>query len=250
MSINLSKISTHAPKGLDKDDTKEKMGSILEELDELQNLLYANGKNAVLVIIQGMDASGKDGAVKNVFGTLNPLGVVAKSFKAPTEEELAHDFLWRIHSHAPAKGMIQVFNRSQYEDVLITRVHKWIDDETAHKRMKAINNFEKLLQEHNDTLILKFYLHISQEKQTERLNERLTDKRKHWKANPNDFKEAKLWDDYMKAYEDCFEQCNAIPWIIVPADQNWYKEYTIATVLLENLQKLDMKYPALKTEQS
>lgn len=248
MSINLSKISTHAPKGLDKDDTKEKMGSILEELDELQNLLYANGKNAVLVIIQGMDASGKDGAVKNVFGTLNPLGVVAKSFKAPTEEELAHDFLWRIHSHAPAKGMIQVFNRSQYEDVLITRVHKWIDDETAHKRMKAINNFEMLLQEHNDTVILKFYLHISKEKQTERLNERLTNKRKYWKSNPNDFIEAKLWDDYMKAYEDCFEQCNAIPWTIVPADQNWYKEYLIATMLLEKLQKLNMKYPPLKTE--
>ena len=248
MSIYLSKISTRAPKEFDKDETKEKLVSILEELDELQNLLYANRKHSVLVIIQGMDASGKDGAVKNVFGTLNPLGVVAKSFKAPTEEELSYDFLWRIHKNVPAKGMIQIFNRSQYEDVLITRVHKWIDDETAYKRMEAINNFERLLQEHNQTIILKFYLHLSKEKQQERLNERLTNEKKHWKSNPDDFIEAGLWDDYMKAYEDCFEKCNVAPWTIVPADQNWYKEYTIATTLLEKLKKLDMKYPGLKEE--
>lgn len=248
MSIDLSKISTRAPKELDKDDTKEKLVSILEELDELQNLLYANRKHCVLVLIQGMDASGKDGAVKNVFGTLNPLGVVAKSFKAPTEEELSYDFLWRIHKNVPAKGMIQVFNRSQYEDILITRVHKWIDDKTAHKRMEAINDFEKLLQEHNETIILKFYLHLSKEKQQERLEERLTNRKKNWKSNPTDFKEAELWDDYMKAYEDCFENCNLVPWTIVPSDQNWYKEYLIASTLLKELKKLDMKYPELKAQ--
>ena len=190
MSIKLSEISTRAPKEFNKEYTKQKLQGILAELDELQNMLYAESKHAVLILIQGMDASGKDGAVKNVFGTLNPLGVVAKSFKVPSEEEKAHDFLWRIHSHAPAKGMIQVFNRSQYEEVLITRVHKWVDTETAHKRMKAINDFEMLLKEHNNTIILKFYLHISKEKQAERLNERLTEPKKHWKADPNDFKEA------------------------------------------------------------
>lgn len=248
MAIKLSKISTRAPKEYDKDETKQKLVSILEELDELQNLFYANHKHSLLVIIQGMDASGKDGAVKNVFGTLNPLGVTAKSFKAPSAEELSYDFLWRIHKNVPAKGMIQIFNRSQYEDVLITRVHKWIDDKTADKRMKAINNFEAMLEDHNNTIILKFYLHISKEKQTERLNERLTEPRKHWKSNPNDFKEAELWDDYMKVYEDCFEKCNATPWTIVPADQNWYKEYTIASALLEKLQKLDMKYPELNKD--
>lgn len=248
MAIQLSTISTRAPKDFDKDDTKQKLDSILEELDEQQNLLYANQKHSVLVIIQGMDASGKDGAVKNVFGSLNPLGVVAKSFKAPTTEELSYDFLWRIHKNVPAKGMIQIFNRSQYEDVLITRVHKWIDDEMALKRMDAISDFEKLLTEHNHTIILKFYLHISKEKQAERLNERLTEKRKHWKANPNDFKEAELWDDYMKAYEECFEKCSKVPWVIVPADQNWYKEYTIASALLHELKKLSMKYPEAKTE--
>jgi PPK2 family polyphosphate:nucleotide phosphotransferase len=221
---------------------------MLEELDELQNLLFAQAKHCVLVVIQGMDASGKDGAIKNVFGTLNPQGVQVKSFKAPSEEELAHDFLWRVHKAAPGKGMIQVFNRSHYEDVLITRVHKWIDDETAQKRMKAINQFESLLTEHNSTEILKFYLHVSKEEQHERLEERISDARKQWKYNENDFNEAKLWDDYMKAYEDCFENCDKVPWIIVPADQNWYKEYVIADALLQTLKKLKMQYPGLKKE--
>src|SRR3954454_7726459 len=179
MAIRLSEISTRAPKDLDKDAAKTKTTSLLEQLDELQNLLYASRKYAVLVIIQGMDASGKDGAIKHVFGPLNPLGVMAISFKAPTEEELSHDFLWRIHKNVPAKGMLQIFNRSQYEDVLITRVHKWIDDETAYRRMREINNFESLLQESGNTVILKFYLHISEEEQQERLKERLTDDKKH-----------------------------------------------------------------------
>ena len=147
----------------------------MKELDELQNLLFAENKHSVLVVIQGMDGSGKDGVIRNVFGNMNPQGVTVKSYKVPTAEELSHDFLWRIHQHAPAKGMIQVFNRSHYEDILVTRVHKWCDDETAQKRMKAINDFEELLQEHNNTHILKFYLHISpeeQHEQAERKNER------------------------------------------------------------------------------
>ncbi|GEO11274.1 PPK2 family polyphosphate kinase [Segetibacter aerophilus] len=248
MQQDLSKISTRAPKDMEKTETKEKLVSILEELDELQNLLFAEGKHSLLVVIQGMDASGKDGAIKNVFGTLNPQGVSVTSFKTPTPEEIGHDFLWRIHKHAPLKGTIQVFNRSHYEDVLITRVHKWIDDETAFKRMKAINNFEKLLLQHNQTHVLKFYLHVSKEEQEERLNERISDVTKQWKYNENDFKEAKLWDDYMKAYEDCFEQCNEVPWTIVPADQNWFKEYTIASAVRDTLKDLNMKYPGMKKE--
>lgn len=248
MSYNLSKISTHAPKHLDKDEVKQKQPALLEELGELQNLLFAESKHALLVVIQGMDASGKDGAIKNIFGTLNPQGVAVSSFKTPTAEELGHDFLWRIHLHAPLKGTIQIFNRSHYEDVLITRVHKWIDDDTAFKRMKAINHFEKLLVEHNNTQILKFYLHVSKEEQQERLNERISDVRKQWKYNENDFQEAKLWDDYMKAYEDCFEQCNEVPWTIVPADQNWFKEYTIATAVRDTLKGLNMKYPGMKKQ--
>jgi PPK2 family polyphosphate:nucleotide phosphotransferase len=244
--IKLADISTRAPKDLGKEATKAKTQQILTELDELQNLLYAESKHSILVILQGPDASGKDGVIRNVFTSMNPQGITVRSFKVPTAAELSHDFLWRIHAAVPAKGMVQVFNRSQYEDVLVTRVHKWISDELAHKRMKAINDFEKLLQEHNDTQILKFYLHVSPEEQQERLQERIQDRTKQWKYNENDFAEAKLWNEYRKAYEDCFEYCNDIPWTIVPADQNWYKEYIIASALLATLKKLDMKFPGLK----
>ena len=245
-TIKLAELSTRAPEKIDKKETKEKTIAILEELDELQNLLYASSTHALLVVLQGMDASGKDGVIRNVFGSLNPQGVYVRSFKVPTEEEMAHDFLWRVHAVAPRKGMIGIFNRSHYEDVLVTRVHKWCDDETAHERMKAINHFESLLTKHNNTTILKFYLHISQEEQAERLQERLTNPQKQWKYNKKDFEEAGLRDEYRRMYEDCFEHCNAVPWNIVPADQNWYKEYVIATAVRDALSKMDMRYPVLK----
>src|ERR1044072_6904838 len=239
-NIKLKDISTRAPKDWDKEETKAKTEGIIESLNELQNLLYAESKHAVLVILQGMDASGKDGVIRKVFGALNPQGVRVHSFKVPTEEELSHDFLWRIHGVCPPKGTIQIFNRSQYEDILVTRVHKWIDDHTAKKRMRAINDFEELLKEHNDTTILKFYLHVSHEEQLERLNERICNPRKQWKYNENDFSESRLWDVYMEMYEDCFEHCDHIPWTIVPADQNWYKEYVIASAVLKTLKNFDM----------
>lgn len=244
MKIDLSAISTRAPKDFDKEKTKDKLLDILAELDELQNMLYANSKQNLLIILQGMDASGKDGVINNVFTFINPQGISVTSFKAPDAKELSQDFLWRIHAHAPSKGMVKVFNRSHYEDVLITRVHKLIDDKLAFERMKAINDFEDMLQKHNQTTILKFYLHISKEEQTERLKERTTDPRKFWKSNPNDDKEAKLWLEYMKAYEDCFEHCSAIPWIITPADQNWYKEYIVASTVLKTLKGFNLQYPA------
>ena len=244
--INLKEISTRAGKEFDKQETKDKTAKILEELDDLQNLLFAENKHSILVVIQGMDASGKDGVIRNVFTSMNPQGVNVKSFKAPTSEELSHDFLWRIHLHAPAKGMIQIFNRSHYEDILITRVHKWCNDITAGKRMKAINAWEELISSHNNTHILKFYLHVSPEEQQERLSERIKDPTKMWKYNANDFEEAKLWDIYMKMYEDCFENCNEIPWTIVPSDQNWYKEYIIASTLRDTLAGLKMQYPGIK----
>jgi len=245
-TIKLSQIDTRAPKDLDKQEIKQKTKDLLSELDDLQNLLFASSKYSILIVIQGMDGSGKDGVIRNVFTSMNPQGVVVKSYKAPTAEELSHDFLWRIHQHVPAKGMIQIFNRSHYEDILITRVHKWCDDETAKKRMQAINDFEKLLVVHNNTKILKFYLHVSPEEQHGRLTERLKDEAKMWKYNETDFEEAKLWDVYMQMYEECFENCNDPEWIIVPADQNWYKEYIIADKLLKLLKSLDMQYPGLK----
>ena len=244
--IQLKDISTRAPKDFNKQETKDNLVKILTELNDLQNLLFAENKHSVLNVVQGMDASGKDGVIRNVFTSMNPQGVNVKSYKTPTAEELSHDFLWRIHHYAPAKGMIQLFNRSHYEDILITRVHKWCNDETAQKRMKAINNWEKLITEHNNTTILKFYLHVSPEEQKLRLNERIKDPSKMWKYNASDYDEAKLWDIYMKMYEDCFENCNDIPWIIVPSDQNWYKEYVIASKVKETLEKFNMQYPGLK----
>lgn len=245
-SIKLKDISTRAPAEFDKKETKEKTQALVQELSELQNLLFAEGKHAVLVVIQGMDASGKDGVIRNVFSFMNPMGVNVKSYKAPTAEELSHDFLWRIHHYAPAKGMIQVFNRSHYEDILITRVHKWCDDETAKKRMSAINDFESLLQQHANTHILKFYLHVSHEEQLSRLTERLNEPAKMWKYNAKDFDESNLWDQYMEMYEDCFNHCNEPEWMIIPADQNWYKEYLIAKALRDLMTGLEMSFPGLK----
>jgi PPK2 family polyphosphate:nucleotide phosphotransferase len=244
--INLVKLPTKAPKGLDKDKTKNKTNAMLEEIESLQNLLYAEGKHSLLVLIQGMDASGKDGLIKDVFTSMNPQGVQVKSWKAPTADELAHDFLWRIHHHTPAKGMIGVHNRSHYEDVLVTRVHGWCDDATATKRFKAINDFESMLSLNNQTIILKFYLHISKEEQVGRLKERMTVPEKMWKYNENDLKESALWDKYMKYYEEAFNQCNLIPWKIIPSDQNWYKNHLIASTILDTLKNLKMKFPGLK----
>jgi PPK2 family polyphosphate:nucleotide phosphotransferase len=244
--IKLSEISTRAPKDVNKEQIKSKTRKILDELDELQNLLYAESKHSILIVIQGLDGSGKDGVIKNVFGQLNPQGVAVRSYKVPTPEECAHDFLWRIHMHTPAKGMIQIFNRSHYEDILVTRVHGWCDDKTAKKRMKAINDFEELLQNHNATQILKFYLHVSAGEQQERLQERMHDPSKMWKYNEKDFEEAKLRDIYIEAYEDCFRNCDLVPWDIVPSDQNWYKEYYFADRLYKTLSGLNMKYPGLK----
>jgi PPK2 family polyphosphate:nucleotide phosphotransferase len=245
-AIRLDKISTRAPKGVDKEKTKEKTLKIIEELDDLQNLLYAESKHSVLIVLQGMDASGKDGLIRDVFGKLNIQGVAATSFKAPTELELSHDFLWRIHQHAPARGAMQVFNRSHYEDILVTRVHKWCNDKAAKERMKAINDFEELLAVHNNTHILKFYLHISPEEQRSRLDERIHDPKKQWKYNEKDQEESQLWDLYRKMYEDCFEHCNKIPWNIIPADQNWYKEWLVASTLHKLLTGLKMQFPGIK----
>jgi PPK2 family polyphosphate:nucleotide phosphotransferase len=246
MKIKLSDIDTTAPKDVNKAKTKEKLAQILEELDELQNLLYAEDKHSILIVIQGMDASGKDGLTRDVFTSMNPQGVRVISFKEPTPEELSHDFLWRVHHNVPPRRMIHIFNRSHYEDVVITRVHKLIDDKTARKRMEAINDFERLLTQHNNTHILKFYLHISHKEQVERLEERTHMPQKMWKYNAEDFEESKHWDKYMKCYEDTFARCNDIPWHIIPADQNWYKSYLVAKTLHDTLTGLNMKYPGLK----
>lgn len=244
--IKLHSIDTDAPKKLNKVHTKKELQKMKLSIEELQNLLYAENKHSLLIIIQGLDASGKDGAVKNVFEAVSPMGCRVFAFKEPSPLEMKHDFLWRIHQNVPEKGMIHIFNRSHYEDVLVQRVHHWVDEKTIKQRFEHINNFEKLLIE-TGTSVLKFYLHISKEEQLKRLNERLSDPTKMWKHSDNDIKEREYWNDYMTAYEDVFENCSKqAGWEIVPSDQNWYKEFVIAKKVVETLENFKMKFPKLK----
>ncbi|UCF15867.1 MAG: polyphosphate kinase 2 family protein [Phycisphaerales bacterium] len=216
----------------------------IEKLKKLQHLLYAENKRAVLVILQAMDAGGKDGTIRHVMGPLNPQGVKVVSFKAPTEEELSHDFLWRVHPHAPRTGEIRVFNRSHYEDVLIVRVHNLVPKSVWSKRYKHINSFENLLADSGVT-ILKFFLHVSKKEQLERLKARLDDPAKHWKANPKDFEERRLWYDYMDAYEVALRRCSAAcaPWFVIPADKKWFRNLAVSQILLDSMESLNMKFP-------
>ncbi len=244
--FDLKEISTKAPKKAKKEEIKAKTLEIIAEISDLQYLMFAEHKRALLVVLQGMDASGKDGLVRKIFSGVNPQGVWVKSFKAPTEEEKDHDFLWRVHKAVPPKGMIHVFNRSHYEEVLITRVQGWVDDKTAKKRFEYINAFEKMLED-QDTIILKFYLHVSEEEQKKRFQERLEHPEKFWKFSPQDLLAAQDREAYEKYYAEIFEHCSPdIPWNIVPADNNWYKEYVVAEKIAETLRKLDMKFPTLK----
>ena len=244
--IKLSETDTRAPKKSGKEQSKKELQKLKFKLEELQNLLYAEGKHALLVVLQGPDASGKDGAIRNVFGAVNPMGCRVIPFKAPTPLEMKHDFLWRIHQQVPEKGMIHIFNRSHYEDVLIQRVHKWVDMKTVKERYRHINHFEKLLQE-SGTTVLKFYMHVSKEEQLARLKERMQDKTNMWKHNANDMKERSLWKEYTKAYEDVFANCSEYSeWNIVPCDQNWYKELVIARKVVSVLEGFRMQYPKLK----
>jgi PPK2 family polyphosphate:nucleotide phosphotransferase len=241
-TILLSSISTEAPKGVKKDDLKDETELLVERLGELHHLMYAEGKHSVLVIFQGMDASGKDGAVRNVFRDCTIAGLDLVSFKKPTEEEFAHDFLWRVHRWVPQKGMLTIFNRSHYEDILVQRVHKWIDMTRVEKRMAAINAFEELLEFDNNTLIFKFYMHISKEEQEQQLQQRLDDPTKFWKHNDGDWEERKHWDAYMEAYEYAINK-SVVPWHVCPVDNRWYRDYFIAKTMVEALEKLDMKLP-------
>lgn len=237
---------TTAPDNFKKAETKEKTIALLEELAELQNLLYADGSRALLVVLQGMDASGKDGLIRKVIGAFNPQGVQVTSFKAPSEEERAHDYLWRLHRHTPARGIVGVWNRSHYEDVLVTRVEKLITDAEAKRRFRHLNDFEQLLTD-TGTMVMKIYLHISPEEQAARFAEREIDPAKHWKYDADDARKATLWPAYRAAYADVFAYCHdAAPWHVVPADQNWYKEYVVAQALRDALVGMKLKYPAPK----
>ena len=230
------------------DQGKEKAKAVtvqlIGRLEELQERLYANGNRAVLIVLQGMDTSGKDGTIRSVMSGVNPQGCKVVSFKTPSSEELGYDFLWRVHQKAPSKGQIGIFNRSHYEDVLITRVHGWVSDKVVRQRFKQIKAFEELLYE-NGTTVLKFFLHISKEEQKERLEERIRDPEKRWKFNEGDLEERKLWKNYMDAFEDMMAATSTAhaPWYIVPANRKWYRNLVVADQVAEALEDMKLKTP-------
>lgn len=227
-----------------KKDGLEEIAILNKQLETLQELLYAEHKHKVLIVLQGMDTSGKDGVIRRVFEGVNPQGVKVASFKIPTPEELSRDYLWRIHKMVPAKGEIVIFNRSHYEDVLVVRVHGMVSPELCRKRYGEIVDFERMLTD-NGTLILKFFLNISLEEQKERLQSRLDDPQKVWKFNTGDLGERKLWPDYMKAYEEAIAATSTdfAPWYIIPSDRKWYRDLAISTLLVQALKDLKMNFP-------
>jgi PPK2 family polyphosphate:nucleotide phosphotransferase len=240
--INLKKISTEPPKGVEKENLKKLTESYCERIGALNEIFRAQAKHSLLIILQGMDGSGKDGAVKNVFQYCTPFNLSVYAFKKPTPVEYSHDFLWRVHQQVPAKGEIRIFNRSQYEDVLIQRVHSWIDEDRVRRRMAAINAFEELLVFDNNTTVLKFCLHISKEEQGKQLQERIDEPEKRWKHNDGDWKEREHWDEYMRCYSDAING-STIPWTVVPVDNRWYRDYVISKKVCEAMEAMDLAYP-------
>jgi PPK2 family polyphosphate:nucleotide phosphotransferase len=219
------------------------------EINALQDILHAEGKRKVLLVLQGMDASGKDGTVRHVFKESDPLGIRLASFKAPSNEELAHDYLWRVHQQVPKTGELVIFNRSHYEDVLIVKVHNWINEAECKRRYAQINDFERMLTE-TGTTIIKCFLHISKDEQKKRMQERLDDPEKTWKFNPGDLKERELWPQYMQAYEDAMKATSTdhAPWYIVPADSKTNRNLLISKLLLDTLKKLKLNYPPVPAD--
>lgn len=251
--VNPKKFSL---KDFDPNDKSERSGSkeeneaalteLASEINTLQDILHAEGKRKVLLVLQGMDTSGKDGTVRHVFKETDPLGIRLASFKAPSKEELAHDYLWRVHQQVPQAGELVIFNRSHYEDVLIVKVHDWIDKAECERRYAQINDFERLLTE-TGTTIIKCFLHISKEEQKKRFQERLEDPTKTWKFNPDDLKERDLWPQYMEAYEQALKATSTkhAPWYVIPADSKTNRNLLISRLLCHTLKKLDLNYPAV-----
>jgi PPK2 family polyphosphate:nucleotide phosphotransferase len=230
---------------VDKDSAQPELEKYGKRLHELQYLMYAENKRSLLIILQGMDAAGKDGTISHVLGAMNPQGCRVYGFKTPSVEELAHDFLWRFHQVAPGKGYVVVFNRSHYEDVLVVRVHKLLPKEVWCERYDEINEFERHLSD-NGTHILKFYLHIDKEEQLARFKERLDDPNRGWKISESDYAEREYWHDYQEAYEEAVSKCSTdyAPWYIIPSNHKWFRNLAVSQILLTTLESLDMKFPA------
>ena len=242
--LDLREIPTTPPDKYEKDRAKNQARAFGAVIGELTEKFAADGRHAMLIIFQGMDASGKDGAVRAAFGQSSPINTQVTSWKKPTDLEMRHDFLWRVQQKAPAKGDIAIWNRSHYEDVLIQRVHHWIDEETVDGRFRSINDFERHLQR-NGTIILKFLLHTSYDEQKEQLQERLDEHDKHYKHNPGDWEERKHWGAYMDAYNDVLNR-SEVPWIVVPTDKRWYRDYAISKEVRQCLEALNLEWPPLE----
>jgi PPK2 family polyphosphate:nucleotide phosphotransferase len=243
--VKLSECSTRAKDfHADRELAEAEFFALREELIDWQRRLYAESERSLLVVLQAMDAGGKDGTIRHVLKGVNPQGVRVASFKAPSTLERSHDFLWRIHSEVPARGMIRVFNRSHYEDVLIVRVKSLVPKEVWSQRYDRINEFEKQLTD-SGTTIIKFFLHISREEQHERFRARLTQKEKLWKFSPQDVEESKHWDDYQAAYEDALNKCHTehAPWFVIPSDQKWYRNLAVCQTIVETLREMKPDYP-------
>ena len=247
--IHLSDFSSNPPSKIDIDKRKaeDELKKLSGQLEGLQNLLYAAHSQKVLIILQGMDTSGKDGVIRHAFKILNPQGVRVESFKTPSPQELDHDYLWRAHKEVPGKGEIVIFNRSYYEDVLVVRVHGLVGKKEWERRYRQINDFEKMLTEEN-TVVLKFFLHIDKDEQKKRLQERLDDPSKNWKFSPQDLKERKLWDNYTKTFSDMLSACStsSAPWYIIPANKKWFRDLLVSKILVSSLSKLGLRYPKPK----
>jgi PPK2 family polyphosphate:nucleotide phosphotransferase len=243
-TIDSDDTGDYAPKKDGKAEAQARMDALNQTLTALQERLYANGSQALLVVLQGMDTAGKDGTIKHVMSGVNPLGCRVAVFKTPSTKELSHDFLWRIHAEVPPKGYIGLFNRSHYEDVVITRVHGLLSDKVATRRFSHINDFERLLHD-NGTTTLKFYLHISKDEQRKRLEARISDPDKRWKFSPNDIAERKLWDHYMKAYQDAISATSTddAPWYIVPSNYKWYRNVVVAETIVAALESMKLPLP-------
>ncbi|PKO47523.1 MAG: polyphosphate kinase [Betaproteobacteria bacterium HGW-Betaproteobacteria-22] len=249
--VNPKKFSLKDYDARDKSErtgTKEQnaadLAALASEINQLQDILHAEGKRKVLLVLQGMDASGKDGTVRHVFRETDPLGIRLASFKAPSKEELAHDYLWRVHQQVPGVGELVIFNRSHYEDVLIVKVHDWIDDAECKRRYAQINDFERLLTE-TGTTIIKCFLHITKEEQKKRMQERLDNPEKSWKFNPADLDERTLWPNYMQAYEQAIKATSTdyAPWYIIPADSKTNRNLLVSRLLLSTLKRMKLTYP-------
>lgn len=232
-----------------KEEDSIEFAKLVSEINRYQDILHAEGKRKVLLVLQGMDTSGKDGTIRHVFSECDPLGIRLANFKAPSNEELAHDYLWRVHQQVPKAGELAIFNRSHYEDVVIVRVHNWIDEDECKRRYAQINDFERMLTE-TGTTIIKCFLHISKDEQRKRLQERLDVPEKTWKFNPGDIKERELWSNYTKTYEQAIKATSSkhAPWYIVPADSKTNRNLLISRLLLNTLKNLDLRYPAVPAE--